>query len=61
VMASLAWLATIFVSHFKEMYNYEIGQKKKKTRKFWSNKIFKFRKQFMRLDKTGFTFRSQSR
>lgn len=52
----MAWPATIFVSHFKEMYNYEIGQKKKKTRKFWLNKIFKFRKELMRLDKTGCTF-----
>ena len=53
----MAWPATIFVSHFKEMYNYETGQKKKKTRKFWSNKLFKFRKELMRLDKGGCTFR----
>ncbi|XP_028405526.1 potassium voltage-gated channel protein Shaker-like [Dendronephthya gigantea] len=53
----MAWPATIFVSHFKEMYNHEMGQKRKKERKFWSNKIFKFRKGLMRLDATGCTFR----
>lgn len=53
----MAWPATIFVSHFKEMYNHEMGQKRKKRRKFWSNKIFKFRKGLMRLDRTGCTFR----
>jgi hypothetical protein len=53
----MAWPATIFVSHFKEMYNYEIGRKKKKSRKFWSNKLLKFRKELMRLDKRGCAFR----
>ena len=54
----MAWPATIFVSYFQEMYNYEMGQEKKKTRKFWSNKLFKFRKELIRLDKTGCTFRN---
>lgn len=53
----MAWPATIFVSYFTEIYNYEIGQKKKKTRKFWSNKIFKFRKGLITMDKKGCTFR----
>lgn len=57
VTAVMAWPATIFVSYFQEMYNYEIGQKKKKARTFWSNKMLKFRKGLMRLDTTGCTFR----
>ena len=53
----MAWPATIFVSYFQDMYNYEIGLKKKKSKKTWSSKFFKFRKGLMRLDKTGCTLR----
>ena len=53
----MAWPATIFVSYFQDMYNYEIGQKKKKSKKSWYSKIFKFRKGLIRLDKTGCTIR----
>ena len=52
----MAWPATIFVTYFQEMYNYEIGQKKK-TRKSWSNKIFKFKKRLLTLGTAGCTYK----
>ncbi|XP_046853706.1 potassium voltage-gated channel subfamily A member 6-like [Xenia sp. Carnegie-2017] len=53
----MAWPATIFVSYFQQVYNYEIGLKKKKSRNYLSSKIMKIRRGLMQLDNTGCAFK----